>query len=93
MSNAPRIIDMTPGKIGWGHNVIWATQGNEIETVALVTSPAPRIGDTLVYYTDDAEVLSVKPCGNPRDLYEIRVRALSAPNASDHRADAQGEFK
>lgn len=74
-----RIIDMTPGGIGWGHNVIWATHGNDIETVVLVTTPAPRVGDTFLYYVEDAEVIEVKPLRNPRDMYEIRVRSV-APN-------------
>ena len=68
---------MSPGAVRWGHNVACASNDDsDTGTVLLVTTPAPRVGDILRYYTEDAEVTKVTPQWNPRDMYEIEVRAI-----------------
>jgi hypothetical protein len=73
-----KVIDMSPSAVRWGHNVIYATEGNEVETVLLVTTPAPQVGDVLHYYTEPAEIVAVEHKRNPRDMYEVKVKAALA---------------
>lgn len=86
----PRTIDFRDQRICWGHNIVYTPHenGRYLHGTCWV-SQTPRPGDYVLISIPPKpnrrpdtryRVISVKPYGNPRDMYKIALEF--APRAS-----------